>query len=246
MKTFFVIMAMMATMAISAQAKVVEQKIDVKDFSQIELYGSSKVIYTQGDSCSVKVRADESCMKNCEAYSDGRTLSVRYKGNNSVSIGFFDMIRYIKNGYSDEEIVFFVTSPDLTAVSLTGSGDFVSKEKVDTDNMTIILKGSGDINFQNIICDKLYGNVTGSGDLDLKRVESLACSFELKGSGDINVVQYKVKHTDLSVLGSGDISVNCNDCDIVDASVTGSGDISLSGNIKQLNKSVRGSGSIHY
>jgi len=246
MKTFITTMSLVwATMTV-ANAEVKDLKVETKDFKKVEVLGSAKVIYTQGDSCSVTIHADERYLDNCEAYSDGQTLSVRYKGNVNINLGFFDLIRYIKSGTAEGEIIFYVTSPDLTNVSLTGSGDFISKGKVDTDELTLVLKGSGDIEFQNVICDKLYGYVTGSGDMDIKRAESITCQFELRGSGDIDVAQYKVKRTELSVLGSGDISVSCHDCDIVDATVTGSGDISLSGNIKQLNKSVRGSGDIHY
>jgi len=246
MKTFLTTVICLCAMASSVNAKVVEKKFDVKDFKQVELFGASKVIYQQGDSCSVTLRADESKIADCEAYSDGQTLSVRYKGNVTINVGFFDLLRAINHSTDEGEIVFYVTSPDLTSVSLSGSGDFISKNKVDTDELTVTLRGSGDIDFSDIICDRLYGYVIGSGDLDINRVESLTSKFELKGSGDIDVAQYKVKQTELSVLGSGDIKVICHDCEVVNATICGSGDITLSGDIKRLNKSIRGSGDIHY
>lgn len=246
MKAFFTTVLVALTALSSAQAEVTEKKFDVKDFSRIEIFGSSKVIYTQGETCSVTLRAESSKLEDAEAYSDGQTLTVQFKGNNTVNVGFFDLIRLLKHGIADSEIVFYVTSPDLTAVTLTGSGDFVCKDKIDTDNISLTLKGSGDIDIKNLLCDQLFGYVLGSGDLEISRVDCLTSKLELKGSGDIKATQYHVKRTDLSVLGSGDISVNCNDCVEVNASVYGSGDITLSGKIKQLNKSVRGSGDIHY
>ena len=49
----------------------------------------------------------------------------------------------------------YVTSPDLIGVTLKGSGEFISSEKVDSDNLEITLAGSGDILFTEIICDKI-------------------------------------------------------------------------------------------
>lgn len=248
MKTFIITTILaVATMFTTATAEVKEKTIEIKNFEEIALYGSPKVIYAQGPKCSVRIKADETIIDLAEAYSDGKTLSLSRKGNNiQTNIGLFDFLRGIKKGsFEKGEVIFYVTSPDLTAVTLSGSGDFVSNKKVDTDKLSLCLRGSGDIHFTDIICDQFESNLMGSGDIDIDCLETLTSNLQLRGSGDIEVSQQKVRQTELNVIGSGDIKVNCIDCDIINASVTGSGDITISGDVKKVNKSIRGSGDIH-
>lgn len=249
MKTFITTMIALAAAFTTANAEMKEKNIEVKNFEQIVITGSAKVIYEQGKTCSVRVKADEADIDLGKAYSDGKTLNISLSDNNDITIhlGFFDLLKGLKSGsISKDKIVFYVTSPDLIAVNLMGSGDFISNKKVDTDHLTLTLKGSGDIDFEDIICDKFEVNLAGSGDVDINKVETLTSNLQLRGSGDIKVSQQKVRHTELNVVGSGDIDIHCMDCDLINASVTGSGDITISGKVKKVNKSVRGSGDIHY
>lgn len=248
MKTFITTLITLATLFTAAHAEMKEKTIEVKNFEQITITGSAKVIYEQGPTCSVRVKADEADLDLGKANSDGTTLNVSMKGNNNVSVklGFFDFWKGVKSGsFSQDKVVFYVTSPDLTAVNLMGSGDFICDKKVDTDHLALTLKGSGDIDFKDIICDKFEVNLAGSGDVDIDRVETLTSNLQLRGSGDIKVAQQRVRQTELNVVGSGDIDVHCTDCDLINASVTGSGDITISGQVKKVNKTVRGSGDIH-
>ncbi|MBQ0057167.1 MAG: DUF2807 domain-containing protein [Bacteroidales bacterium] len=231
----------------TANAETIEKNINIRDFCRIELNGSDKVIYTQGESYSVTVKAEKEDIDKVEISKEGETLYIQSKNSVNISRGFFDFIHDIMNGTVNDQnadITIYVTSPDLIGVSVVGSGDFKSNEKVDTDNLSITIKGSGDIDFNDIICDNVNVQLAGSGDVNIKSIESIIANYELRGSGDIKVNQQRVKATDLLVVGSGDIEVRCNDCELVNANVTGSGDIRIKGNIKNLNKNVRGSGDI--
>jgi hypothetical protein len=138
-----------------------------------------------------------------------------------------------------------VTSPDLVAVRVNGSGDFISTDLIDTYNMNITLRGSGDINIDKLLCDRCDVELIGSGDIDLPEVEAKETSAVLVGSGDIKMGLSKVADTRLSLKGSGDIKVDFSEgCRSVDCTVNGSGDIGLSGKIGHFRGEKHGSGDI--
>ena len=213
----------------------VEENRPVKSFERIRLQGSPDIKYTQGKTCSVRVKAPKNIIKKVETRVEGNCLVVSLKDNRVFSFSA------IKN----DEITVYVTSPDLIGVEVQGSGDFECKTLLDTDNMEISLRGSGDVNFSDIICDRIKTSLVGSGDIDSKKVTAQQSSVELVGSGDVAVKQYNVKQTQLELKGSGDIKVVCDHCDVVNCRLVGSGDITLSGTVKKLNKTTRGSGDIH-
>lgn len=191
----------------------VEEQRSLKGFERIELLGSLDVRYQQGDSFSVKVQAPSEVIKDVVTRVEGNVLKVNMKGSNT----FFHF------GISDsDDVVVYVTSPDFLGISLRGSGDFECNGLLDTDNLDIELQGSGDISFENIVCDKVNVSLVGSGDVDLKHVKAL--------------------HSSVDLVGSGDIKVAFDNSGSVDSHLTGSGDITLTGHVKKYNYSKRGSG----
>jgi DUF4097 and DUF4098 domain-containing protein YvlB len=179
------------------------------------------------------VKAPKKLIDRVVTRKDGNTLVVSMKSGS-----FFNSIK-------GDDVTVYVTSPDLIGVEVQGSGDFESKGRVDTDHLDLSVRGSGDIDFANIICDRIKASLVGSGDIDIKYVDAKQSDIELVGSGDLKITQSKVSQTKIELKGSGDVKVNCKDCGTVDCRLVGSGDITLSGTIRKLNQTSRGSGDIH-
>lgn len=245
-KVLFTIIGIAMTVLNCANAQENVKEFDIKGFERIEIKGSSEVVYNQGNEFNITVKASTpSLLEKAIVEKNGNTLILSNKNYESKNIGFFDMLKGIKNEISASNIVFYVTSPDLIGVTLTGSGDFECKTYLDTDNLDITLKGSGDIDFKDIICDKLNIYLSGSGDVEIDNVKTITSKVDLKGSGDVKFHQTDVKYTDLSLYGSGDIVVDCKNCGEVSASIKGSGDITIKGETTKVNQNVRGSGDIN-
>lgn len=208
----------------------------LKGFEEIEINGSPTVYYTQADSFSVKVKGPEELVKNILTEVDGKTLVIRNKGKlGIVNIQLGD----------DDELAVYVTSPDLVGIRLNGSGDFISKQRIDTDKMDILLRGSGDIDVKDIICDRCEVELIGSGDIDLDRLDTKDLSASLIGSGDIGLHLWNTADTRLALKGSGDIDASfCQNCDAVTCELRGSGDITLKGEVKRFSKEKSGSGDV--
>jgi hypothetical protein len=194
----------------------VETSRPLTGFERIAMMGSMDVEYIQADSFSVKVQApnvDE--MMKVETVVEGNELKISMK-NGSHFLHFGDT--------DADDIKVYVTSPDFLGVRLMGSGDFMSAQPLDTDTLTIELRGSGDIRFNNVICDKVSVSLIGSGDVSLDRVQT--------------------QWGQLDVIGSGDIEAFFDQSGEVNAQVKGSGDIEMKGTVRKMNKLVRGSGDI--
>ncbi len=208
----------------------------LKDFEEIEINGSPTVYYTQSDKFSIKVKGPENWVKNIITEKIGNTLVIRNKGKIGVINVHFG---------EEDELAVYVTSPDLVGVQLNGSGDFISKGQIDTDEMKIALKGSGDIDIQDLICDRCDVQLIGSGDVGVDRLETNEVNARLIGSGDISMNLWKVRDTHLALRGSGDIDVDFKqDCKSVDCELNGSGDICLKGKIEHFSKQKHGSGDV--
>ena len=191
-----------------------QEKRALTGFERIEMKGSMDVKYIQADSFSVKVSAPNDVIDKVETIVENNTLKVSMKHSG----------RIINFGSDSDDVTVYVTSPDFLGVSLMGSGDFLCAQPLDTDTLTIDLKGSGDIYFKDIICDHVSASVVGSGDVKVERV--------------------RTQQARLDVVGSGDIEMDFDRSGFVDAQVKGSGDIELKGTVKVLSQNVRGSGDI--
>lgn len=195
--------------------KTVNRQMSVKYFSQIDIKGSVDVVFTQtkGGKPHVKITADKDALGNVAVVSDGKTLSV---GGKTTGWNSF---------FGSGDVKVYVFAPDLTAVRISGSGDFKAGGKVDTDNLSVFVRGSGDVEMKNVICDNASIQVLGSGDVEIKNlVAQRRADINLKGSGDVEIGFTRTGHVSCAVYGSGDVE--------------------LKGRVKSLKKLVKGSGDI--
>ena len=235
-KYFFACVALLlvATQVMAGDDKKVSEQRSLSGFEKIVLKGSPTIKYTQGNQFKVEVRASKDIIKDVQTNVRGKALEVSVKSS-----------KWSWRFNKDNDITILVTSPDLIGVELQGSGDFECKSHLDTDHLDVMLKGSGDIFFADIICDKLSTSVVGSGDLTINKVIAQAAEINLVGSGDIKIKEQKVNDTKVGLKGSGDISLTFQNCGVVDCRLLGSGDIILQGDVTKLNSYTRGSGDIH-
>lgn len=215
---------------------IVTEYRPLKGFEKVEISGSPNVYYTQADSFSVKVRGPKDGLENILTDVNDGTLSIRNRGK----MGVVNIVIH-----DEDQAEIYVTSPDLVSVRLSGSGDFTSDNRVDTDQMEIVLRGSGDIAFKDLLCDDCHVELIGSGDINVKRLEAKTSDVTLVGSGDIDLGLWCVLSTRLGLRGSGDIKVGFNEgCQAVDCELRGSGDITLRGVVSRFSQQKTGSGDV--
>ena len=242
-----VILFLVVTLALTSCIQIKETKsvLPVKSeqrqtaaFERIRLLGSPTIYYTQSDSISVRVEAPEDVLQYLETNVENSCLTVQLKDDLTHAVkvlGFMD----------GDEVTVYVSSPDLIEVVLSGSGEFKCNGKLDTDNLNLELRGSGDIDFTDIICDRIESLLVGSGDLNVGHVIAQQSAIEVVGSGDLKIEHENVARTDISLKGSGDVVAGFRNCGAVSSELRGSGDIKLSGDVFSHQETVVGSGSFH-
>ncbi len=205
-------------------------------FERIVQHGSMDVKYRQGDQHSVVVKTRKSDAAKVITRIKDNTLVISMEGTNKL----------INFGWTDgDDVIVYVTSPDLIGVEVNGSGDFECEHHLDTDTLDITLKGSGDIDFSDIICDHINVSVVGSGDVKVDKVKTQLSKLSLVGSGEVKINQEQVKQTNVELKGSGDVKVHCQNCGILNSRLMGSGDIVLSGDVQAHSSNQQGSGDIN-
>lgn len=192
-----------------------EESRDLRGFERIQLLGSLDVRYQQADTFSVLVKAPSKYLDDVETIVEGNQLIVRMK-----SVG-----KVVHFGVSDgDQVTVYVTSPDLIGVDLRGSGDFSCENHLDTDQLDVKLNGSGDIDFDDVICDAVNVEVLGSGDVNVKKIETQVANVSLVGSGDVKMAFQRSGKVNASLVGSGDIELS-GEVHAIDQTKRGSGDI---------------------
>lgn len=209
----------------------------LQGFEKIEINGSPTVHYTQADSFSVTVEGPAKGVERILTEVDNGTLRIRNRGK----MGLINVVTNDEGG-----TIVHVGSPDLIGVVINGSGDFVSQQRVDTDKIDIVVRGSGEVNMKDLICDRCQIELIGSGDINLDRVETKEATACLIGSGDIDLDLRNAASTRLSLKGSGDIDAKFSDgCETVRCELSGSGDITLEGEVSHFTKQQSGAGDVN-
>lgn len=216
---------------VKASKNYVTKQIKVSDFNQIAVSGSLDVTYTQ-----------QSGKPKVEIYTSDNIVDLLdiYVKNGKLNLGFK---KNVKVSYNKLEIR--VTSEDLNAVNVAGSGDFKFTNGLKTDQLKMNVAGSGDITASNIQCSQEFtANVAGSGDIECKQLKAADMDISVAGSGDLKIENAQVTSANASVAGSGTVKIS-GSADKANYSVAGSGDLYANDfKVQNISASVAGSGDI--
>lgn len=177
---------------------------------------------------------------------EGETLTIETDDNvmehveavvrgGTLNLGF-------KPGYSlidPTRLTFTVGVDDLRGLEVSGSGD-VEMEQLVTDRLAIDVSGSGNIRIGNLAADRMTMGISGSGDVDLAG-EVASQNIDISGSGEYQAGDLASESIKIDVSGSGTATLWATES--LDSSVSGSGTISYYGR-PAVNSSSSGSGEI--
>lgn len=209
--------------------KVVEKDINITDFSSIQIGGAVDIVFTQGDSCSVRALGNEKAIENYQFFLNNDELVVNLEG--------FSWEKGNKNITQDTPaITVFITAPSLNGITLYGAGDIsVADSLSQTENLSIDVYGAGDINLKSVSINNLTINISGAGDVSIKDATCMGnAKFSVQGAGDIDS-KVKCANAAVSVKGAGDVDLDV-ECNELTAECLGAGDIKLKGECNVLRK----------
>lgn len=216
---------------VKASNVYVTKQIKIDNFDRLEVAGSMDVVYKQ-----VKGKP------TLEIYTADNIVDLVKTEvvNGTLKIGF-------KKGYSISynKLIIRVSSEDINAISLAGSGSIDLANGVKTNKMNISLAGSGDVMGKNIFCQEdLRIALSGSGDVTMQQLACNQFDVSLAGSGDVLMKDVNVHTAKVSLAGSGCVEMY-GKTDKSHFELAGSGEILAAGfEAKEVNVSIAGSGDV--
>ncbi len=242
------------TVCIHGEGNVVEKKVDVTNFSQIDFAIAGNLHLKQSDTFGVVIMAQQNILDVIETEVRGSKLVIKSDD------------KCLEPG---DSITVYVSAPQLNEISLTGDGNVVNDNQWKFNSgISFKIVGSGNINFFGFFTQgNVEANISGTGDIYLKNFNAQDLKNSIIGEGDITEEDVELEEAlSNKIIGTGNILVSTLDT-IADNTlkISGSGkidtygvpaenvdvDISGTGNIyvraiKKLNVSISGSGNVYY
>lgn len=211
---------------VRGNGKVTTQTRNISGYSGVVLKGSLDVVLTSKEQGKITISAEENIIPIITTKIVNGNLEISFKENISVSY---------KKGAT-----VYVPSTGVNKIELSGSGDIENQDILKTQLLTLHLRGSGDIKL-NVSAASISAQLIGSGDMELKG-NTKDFNIDLRGSGDVSAYQLSSQKVEATLVGSGDIEVNASSH--FKGDVKGSGDIKVKGNPFDVEKKIKGSGTI--
>ncbi len=212
---------------IDGQGSIVTQTLALNTFNSLELYGSNKIIFSQGTTQEVKVIGHQNII-------DELDLNVI---NNTLQVDF-------KEGCYKDDVTFEITLPTLAFVSIGGSGDVIIN---DFDNQTVleaVITGSGAITLNEFEgASSINIDIEGSGYFEAKNDISTLDNLDItiSGSGSFDGFEMSSNNATVDISGSGNARLSV--IENLDVLISGSGKVYYKGS-PTISENISGSGSL--
>lgn len=213
------------TVSVRGSGDVVEEGREVSNFDRVSLDGVGEVILTQGDRYSLVIEAEDNLMEYIKTSVRGDELTINIKSRRPI--------------LPSRPIKFYVTTPNLEAVSVDGAGT-VTIDELKTDSLKLGINGSGQVTIDELDAEEVLIGIDGVGDLDLiGTADSVAIS--INGSGNFNGRNLESESASVNIDGLGSATINVENNLEVD--VNGAGQVVYYGD-PELTKSINGVGRV--
>ena len=187
---------------------------------------SGNIVWKQGNEQRIEIQAVPEVVEQ---------ITMEVKEGGLLYIGYRDP-NYQLN---DNKLYIFITTPEIKAIRLSGSGNLQSKNRWKIDNLSLAISGSGNMDI-SLKSNKLMAQITGSGNINLKG-KSDECEISVNGAGQLAGYKFKVENCKAKLSGSGSCTLYVKDQ--LSVAIVGSGSMTYKGN-PNVSKFIEGSGSL--
>ncbi|WP_445384672.1 head GIN domain-containing protein [Robiginitalea sp. IMCC44478] len=236
--SIILVLSLCATFSLSAQwgkqvkgnGNVVTEERSVGEYQQVSLSGSFDVELVDGKEGNLTLKGDENLLEYLiTEVKDGKLVIKVKKGY------------YLKSSsWKSGGILITVPVEEISAVSMSGSGDIVGKKTLRADDFDVSMSGSGDIKL-DLDARNVEASLSGSGDMLLSGASS-SFTVRISGSGDIEAYDLEADDVEVVISGSADAHVTARKSLL--ARVSGSGDVHYKGNPEKVDSKTSGSGEV--
>ena len=208
---------------VDGDGPIVTRTINLPTIEGVDLELPAKVYISQGDEQSIVIEGKENIIDELE-------LDVRDQ------IWEIDSDRCLRD---IDELNIFITLESIRYLKISGSGEIVSEDFLNTDDIELYISGSGDMDL-GLRSDDIDSRISGSGTIILEGSAD-TLDFEISGSGDYRAFDLESRRAFIKISGSGDAEVFVQDELVVE--IRGSGDVIYRGN-PTVEAQISGSGRV--
>jgi hypothetical protein len=206
--------------------QTVKESRDLPAFDAVSLAFSGDVYITQESPQKVVIEADKGSLEVIETKIEGNTLVLKTKNGHWRDLG---------------EINAYITMPDISHLSISGSGSMICESPIRTSEIKLEVSGSGSVKMSKLESLNVSAVITGSGDISLAGTSNGQSELEaiITGSGNFTAELLQVANGNVNITGSGSARVNV--LKELETNITGSGSVLYKGN-PIINANATGSG----
>jgi hypothetical protein len=222
------ILALFIALLLTFSATAQKRTIEVGSFSELSLGISATLYLTQGNDEKVEIECDDDDFEEIEFdYSSGK-LTIKNKD------------KWSWNSSRKSAVEIHITMKNIDRLSVSGSGDIIGKNKINTDDLELSVSGSGDMDL-TVSSSDVEVRISGSGSV-LLNGDSDKMNARISGSGKVKAEDMEVKVFKASISGSGTCYITASE--EINASISGSGTVYYSGNPDKVVSNSSGSGKV--
>ena len=189
------------------------QTFELAEFDEISTLGPQEVVVTLGETQSVRSDGSPEALGQLEVVVEDGELIIRPKDESGVDWEVLSSATY------------YVTLPDLDAVSLAGSGN-LRVDRIEGESFTATIEGSGDLAIADMQVDEADFRIGGSGTV-VAAGTARETRVEIEGSGDVQAGGLRSEEASVEIGGSGNVALTVEDEARIE--IAGSGDVDISG-----------------
>lgn len=214
--------------AITAQ-KFTTRTYPLRDFTNISVGNSVKVIYTQGAKYKVQLKGRADWLKLMELTIQDGTLKVYTNKSKKLK-------NTKKEDQPDGEHIFIleVTAPCLKDIQVSGACAFESKS-LKSDKISLNCNGAASFKVGTIDCNILNLNLSGASKMGIANIACQKIQANISGANKTDIQHLKAKEVRFTTSGASVIKLpNLSQGKTATFNLNGASDLTLSAEVKEL------------
>lgn len=223
MRKLLTIALLLSAMLAQAATQFSTRTYQLQDFTILDVSNVVKVVYTQGNTYSVKLTGRADWLDLMEVKATGGKLTVKAKNSKK-----FNNVKKKDQPDGEHNFILHLTAPCLQNILLSGVSSFEAK-RLTPDNLHVRLSGVSKmivdeievpdfhseisgvsaLKAKTIQCKTLEANVDGSSKVDIDKLVATKARMNVSGSSKANLLQItKAEEATFNVNGASKVVVS--------------------------------------
>lgn len=212
---------------VTGEGPTITESRAITNFTAVASSISADVFYKQDPQFKVEITAQQNILNVIETNMVNNELVIKVRNGTIIR--------------QHENIIVNVSSPVVNGLRISGSGNIVVADSINSGNIAFSLSGSGSISLHKLTATSVDAHISGSGNIAISSGAVKTGTLKISGSGNIDMMNVTASSVNTATSGSGDMRVNASQN--LDVTISGSGSIFYTGN-PIIDTHITGSGRV--